>query len=112
FPPPTAWRRWLESRIERAVLAKARAVICSPPLLAPVFRSRLPAADHEDKVVTIPNGYDESDFQVAPISGRARVTFVYVGSFVRDRSPEPLLRGLAALLSAQPDLRGVGGLTL
>ncbi len=111
FAPPTAWRRYVEGAMERAVLTRARSITCAPPRLPDLLRAKLPAARHAD-VHAITNGYDEEDFAVTPAPGPWQVTFVYVGSFFREWSPVPLLRGLAACLARRPDLRGILGLSL
>jgi glycosyltransferase involved in cell wall biosynthesis len=57
--PPAAW---LDARYERQVLTKADAVLVTSPETERLFRRKLPDLA-KGKIVVLPNGYDEPDFQ-------------------------------------------------
>jgi len=70
-PPAT----WLDARYERQVLTRADAVLVTSPETERLFRRKLPDLA-KGKIVVLPNGYDEPDFQQpsAPPTDCLRIT--------------------------------------
>jgi len=96
--------RWLERR----VIARADSVVCVTDthtrLLRQIFADLPP-----DKFVTIPNGYDEAEWErseslslQAKTSNHKRFVIAYAGGFMMGtRSPRPLFRALKELIEAR-----------
>ena len=103
--PVSGQSRRLEQWLERLVMSRADFVACvterHTSLLRQVFA--LPA----EKFVTIPNGYDEAEWNGSappPVpSGspdRRRFVITYMGSLYVGRSPRPLFHALRRLIDA------------
>jgi glycosyltransferase involved in cell wall biosynthesis len=98
----TRLERWLE----RLVMSRADFVVCVTErhtrLLRQIF-AHMPA----EKFVTIPNGYDEAEWNGSErLPGRSesadgrKFVITYAGSLYMGRSPRPLFRALRRLLDA------------
>ena len=90
------YRHWLdfalERRLERRVLSQAAAVIANTPTAKDLLITRVGVPP--GKIVVIPNGYDELDFQALSGIGndrRTKFTVVYTGilSSFQGRAPSP-----------------------
>jgi glycosyltransferase involved in cell wall biosynthesis len=112
FPP----RRWVEQKMEQAVMHSAdRVLMATDPIRDGLVRSHPSLAT---KSLVLTNGFDPADFSGhAPASANHTFDIVYVGSAGGTRRPvEPLFRAIAQLLRQVPDLnqilrvRFVGGL--
>jgi glycosyltransferase involved in cell wall biosynthesis len=51
------------------------------------------------RIEVVPNGYDESDFEIDPIIFEGKFTLCHTGLFTRDANPDQLWRALAELVS-------------
>ncbi len=92
------WRpffaRWLERKMERAVLAEAQKILTVSNGVAEDLLSRHPEL-RDDRWQLLPNGYDAEDFLHAkPAKKSDRFTLVYTGSLYGPRNPEMLIRAL------------------
>lgn len=106
------WRYRIDAWLEHRVVHGADTVIANTDAAREDFLARyprLPAAHF----VTLPNGYDESDFSDLPTPDREYFQIIYPGSINRsNRDPTPLLRALGALLRAGRLPRGQTRITL
>jgi glycosyltransferase involved in cell wall biosynthesis len=97
FPPGR--RRRLDTALERAVIARADAVVAVTPPIADDLRDRL-----NPRAVTITNGYDPDELpppgaatERAPVTS-GRFTLAYTGTLAYGgASPRPLLEGFRQL---------------
>jgi glycosyltransferase involved in cell wall biosynthesis len=108
------WRVW--RRMEKDVVREASAIVFVNSQTADRVMSKYPDA-WRSRAHVIPHGFDPRDQRVpasAPAGGPLRL--VYTGRFYEGiRTPEPLLRAIAALASRRPlanDLRVVFAGTL
>ncbi len=88
--------RWLEGKTASA----ADGIITTAPSVTRYFQSLLPRKDKE-KVITITNGYDDSDFE-GPSGDAAHqpgMRLTHAGSLYLGRDPEPLFGALRNLIS-------------
>ncbi len=87
--------RWLE----RKTVTLADGIVTTAPSVTRYFQSLLPREERE-KVITITNGYDDSDFQGLPqpeaIPPGMRLT--HAGSLYLGRNPEPIFCALRSLI--------------
>src|SRR5262249_9042314 len=92
----------IDVALERAVVTRADSVVCVTAQHADLFRRRypwLPAA----KFVSIPNGYDESEWEGVRDDGAyhaAKFVITYAGWLYVERNPEPLFRALRSLIDS------------
>ena len=87
------WRRNLDRRMERRLLAAADGVITvSTPLESELATMTRPGV----ATITIPNGYDEDDFSgITPSPSEDGVfRIVHAGTFYGHRSPESFIHGV------------------
>jgi glycosyltransferase involved in cell wall biosynthesis len=103
----TPWHEQLAARLERQIVHAAdRSTVVSEPMRQALL-ARYPDLAPE-RVLTLPNGFDPSDFQgVQPLGQESgRMVIVYSGSFYGQRqSPRPFLLGLDAALATDPNQR-------
>lgn len=94
----------LDEMLEKNVLSKAtRITVAWPGILEDIIRRY---TDFDDsKVETITNGFDEDDFKNLNSKKFDKFTISYAGVFYKERTPEPLFRGLDLLLQERSDLR-------
>lgn len=91
-------RDWVDSRLERAVVAAADRVICNTPAMRRHFLKRYPNVA-ASRFVTITNGYDESEFAALDPVCSSKFQILYPGTLDREnRNPRPLLAAVAAAL--------------
>ena len=102
FEPPTPFHRRLHETLETRVLERADRVVVTSERTAADFRRRHPRLPAR-KIVTITNGFDESDFPDEEPVSFLRPTIVHTGQLTGRRTIEPLLSGLAALAAKDPE---------
>jgi len=102
----TAISKRVEAALERMVVARASSVVCVTDLHARLFRQLYPDLP-PSKFVTIPNGFDELEWQEAGLgrnNGGCRRSgkFVirYTGSLYQRRNPRPVFRALQLLIAS------------
>ncbi|MGE0810742.1 MAG: glycosyltransferase [Immundisolibacter sp.] len=94
------WRYRVDAWLERRVVQAADRVLANTDAARDDFVARYPDVPAE-RFVTLPNGYDETDFAELPMPDRERFHIVYPGSINRsNRDPTPLLQAIGALLRA------------
>jgi hypothetical protein len=87
-------RRKFEGYLEKKVLQKADLVICNTNRMKAWFHQRYPNIE-QDKFVTIPNGYDESDLQDIVPEPSEKFEILYTGIIgPHNRNPLPLLQAV------------------
>jgi glycosyltransferase involved in cell wall biosynthesis len=98
--PPAAW---LDARYERQVLTKADAVLVASPETERLFRRKLPDLA-KGKIVVLPNGYDEPDFQQpsAPPADCLRLT--HAGTISARYRIDNLLKAIAETQRRYPQV--------
>jgi glycosyltransferase involved in cell wall biosynthesis len=105
FHPPTRWHRAIQYRLEEGVVRRAVAVVLTSQAARDRFAERYPWAGEKLHVIT--NGYDEEDFAGFQWDlPRDRFRILHLGQLNPERSLEPLLGPLRALLEAEPEARG------
>jgi hypothetical protein len=94
-----AWPRdWVESRLERLVVAAADRVICNTPAMRRRFLKTYPDVD-ASHFVTITNGYDEPEFGALQPARSDKFHILYPGTVDREnRNPRPVLAAVAAAI--------------
>jgi len=81
-------------RAEQAVVGEANVVTVVSPQMK---RDFLPLRHR--RIEVIPNGYDETDFEVEPITFEGKFTICHTGLFTRDANPDNLWRALSELIT-------------
>jgi glycosyltransferase involved in cell wall biosynthesis len=107
YDPPTRWVRRAHTACERTILNKADRVICITESARQKYIEDF--GIEPQRLVTIYNGFDASDFPLDPGRRRAparRIVITHSGSFYGVYFPELFFRALAAALDADPDLGG------
>lgn len=94
--------RRLQFKLERWIVGSADRVVCVSPSMTRLYQRRYPWAT----VVTIPNGYDQSETLTpsARAAGPQRFRIVYTGTLDRPAELRIFLEGLDALVDRRPDL--------
>lgn len=103
--PSGRLRRWLFGAIERRIFKYARWITVTTDSTAQLYQQRF--AQYADKVITVPNGYDETLEQLAAVdkASSGPVTLLHSGMLNKDdRDP-------TALLDAVQQLHEAGKLT-
>ncbi len=92
---------WLDARYESQVLRAADAVLVTSPETERLFRRKLPDLA-KGKIVVLPNGYDEADFQgpSRPPADCLRIT--HTGTITAGYRINNLLRAVADCAAAYP----------
>lgn len=86
-------------KLERAVLTSADVVVTIGNHLA----ERLQMLGAQ-KVVVIPNGYDEDDFHFLPVEIGSTFSITHVGSLNKDRNPENLWKSIARICNRNEEI--------
>jgi len=96
--------RWRHRRAEAKVLATADRVVAVTPGMTAQFASLAGRATHE--FMTITNGYDEDDLNVAGAESERnmRFTVTYAGLFYGARQPDYFLKGLRLAIQGDEEL--------
>lgn len=107
---PTPWHRARSTRLEGRALQAADRVVVIGDAIRESLATRHPDILTPEKAQVIPQGFDPADFDAEPrIPGLTTdpevFTLLYSGVFYDAQSPEPFLRGLAALAERKPALR-------
>jgi glycosyltransferase involved in cell wall biosynthesis len=90
--------------LERAVLRAAHAVVTATEAFREELLRRFPFLD-QDRVTTIPNGYDPDDFPAAPRPPPDdRFVLTYVGTVFKLTSARPVLEAIRLLHLRHPEL--------
>ena len=94
---------WIDARYERQVLTQADAVLVTSPETKRLFLAKLPALPAA-KFHVLPNGYDESDFQLPsqPPTDCLRIT--HTGTITELYHVSRLLEAVAACAARHPDV--------
>ena len=92
---------WLDARYERQVLTRADAVLVTSPETKRLFQAKLPQLP-SGKFHVLPNGYDESDFQLPsqPPTDCLRIT--HTGTITELYRIERLLEAVATCAARHP----------
>jgi glycosyltransferase involved in cell wall biosynthesis len=103
--PSSAVSHWLNKRLEKMIVTRATAVVSVTEEHSAAFRqtyAHLPAG----KFVTIPNGYDNGEWDSLPAdiprdeTSEGKFLITYTGAFYVQRDPQPVFRALKALLDS------------
>lgn len=92
----------IDGLLERSVVTRADSVVCVTSAHTASLRERYPKLP-ASKFVTIPNGYDGSEWETTTpeaddrAAAEGQFVITYAGSLYMGRNPEPLLRALTAL---------------
>lgn len=109
--PSSTISHWLNKRLERLIVTRATAVVSVTEEHSAAFRrtyAHLPAG----KFMTVPNGYDNGEWENLPTdiprdeTSAGKFLITYTGAFYVQRDPEPVFRALKALIDsgeAAPD---------
>lgn len=98
-------RRWIEERLEHAVLRRSSRVVAVTPPRTDALAAKYPDIPR-DRFVTITNGFDLDDYgPPAPPPHNERFTLVYTGSFYYRRQPDALFQALTGIARDRPELR-------
>lgn len=96
-----------QNKWERRVLARANRVVLTTPGAMASYASRYPIAAHEQRLVVIPNGYEEAAFSglqraaTLPDTGRRTLMLVHSGMlYPEGRDPLAFFAALARLKTA------------
>ncbi|MBI4552692.1 MAG: glycosyltransferase family 4 protein [Candidatus Latescibacteria bacterium] len=104
--PVTPLHGLIERVIERRIVTTADRVIANTEAARRVLLRDYPSVV-PDRVVTIPNGFDEADFTgLQARQEDARFILTYTGNFYGNRNPRTLFHALTRLFTLRPDLRG------
>jgi len=102
------WTMKANSFLEQLCIRRARVVVCTTDGIRNDFESRYP--ESRGKCVTIPNGFDQSEFvqgtEPEDPSRRSVLKIVHAGTLGGERSPREFLAALGSLLEENPDLIG------
>lgn len=100
---PTEWHRRMNRRLERWCFAAAATVICNTRPAMDAYRKLYPEFA-PTKFITLPNGFDVTDFpaddNAAEPTRRAEIRMSYVGSLYGGRDPRPLFRAVRRCMDA------------
>jgi glycosyltransferase involved in cell wall biosynthesis len=98
-------RRWL-TRLERAVIEHADAIVSTAPLATRKLCESFPA--QQSKMVTLTNGYDPERFEhgETPAPAGDRVRIIHAGELYAGRDPGPFLDAIRDLESGGEPGRG------
>lgn len=92
---PTQFHIWLKNKLTTLIIENADAVISINQQISQRFFSLCPFIKN---LKTIPNGYDESDFNLTSSVKSNLFTITYLGTLSLDHNPEPFFSGLKGLL--------------
>jgi glycosyltransferase involved in cell wall biosynthesis len=90
--------RWLNPRLERSIVSRARAIVSVHDKFPPILASGLELPTITEKCHWIPNGYDPEDFESLFQPEPNRFIITYAGSLHGTRTLRPVLDVLDRLL--------------
>lgn len=101
----------LAPRLRRKSAAQERRTALAADAITAVSQ---PIADHfralagptAKPIVTLPNGFDETDMRNAPARDWEGFSLVYCGTLFGERTAEPLFAAAAEAITRRPELRG------
>jgi glycosyltransferase involved in cell wall biosynthesis len=99
---PTPFHLWLKNRLSGLITQNAKAIVSINEKITQRFLSLYPFIQN---IQTVPNGYDESDFNLPPSMKTESFIIAYLGTFSPDHDPEPFLLGLKSLLDERKVLK-------
>jgi glycosyltransferase involved in cell wall biosynthesis len=99
---PTPFHLWLKNRLVGLITQNAKAVVSINEKISQRFFSLYPFIKN---IETIPNGYDDSDFNLPPTGKTDSFVIAYLGTFSPDHNPESFLLGLRSLLDEKRTLK-------
>ncbi|OQB19967.1 MAG: hypothetical protein BWY12_02619 [candidate division BRC1 bacterium ADurb.Bin183] len=103
FKPATSLHARFQMKLEKTVAKNCDILTSVSEPISAHFKKILGEANH--KVHTLPNGYDESDFENLAAHPTAKFTLVYSGTFFGERTPRYFLQALSDLLKKHPEWR-------
>ncbi len=86
----------LTRKLDSWFISKAATVLTTTDRFSACLRSRYPV--HQQKIFTLPNGYDSDDFLKIRSEKEKDFTISYFGSLYERRDPEPVLRAISELI--------------
>ncbi len=98
--PPAAW---LDARYERQVLTRADAVLVTSPETERLFRRKLPDLA-KGKIVVLPNGYDEPDFQQQSAQPADCLRLTHTGTITARYRVENLFKAITECQQRYPQV--------
>lgn len=103
---PTAWHQWKMQELERETLKAANGIVTVNGAISRAIQSRNPDTNALFRI--IPNGFDHADLHVDESVSipTNHVSFLYSGRFYGENQPDPMLKGLAAVLKSHPEWEG------
>jgi glycosyltransferase involved in cell wall biosynthesis len=106
---PTPFHLWLKNRLVGLITQNAKAIVSINEKITQRLFSLYPFIKN---IKTVPNGYDESDFNLSPavktdlkMQNSHSFIIAYLGTFSPDHDPEPFLLGLRNLLDEKKALK-------
>lgn len=92
----TALARSMDRRMERKVIEMADRIVTVSQDFKRIFVEKSPL-DIASKTVVIPNGFDEEDFDVLPVSRETKKVLTYIGTISEAYDLSGLIKALSAL---------------
>jgi glycosyltransferase involved in cell wall biosynthesis len=92
----TAWAKKMDTRLEKQVLNAADRVLSVCPYNQRLLQEKLDKACR-DKVLLLPNGFDEGDFEKVERKEFSKFTMAYTGTLATSYEYEPLFEILSKL---------------
>ncbi len=99
---PTPFHLWLKNRLIGLITQNAKAIVSINEKITQRLVSLYPFIKN---IKTIPNGYDESDFNIPPFVKTDSFIIAYLGTFSPDHNPGHFLLGLRSLLDEKKALK-------
>ncbi|WP_229725139.1 glycosyltransferase family 4 protein [Hymenobacter baengnokdamensis] len=97
----TAAAAWLDAHYEQQVLRRADAVLVTSPETERLFRRKLPDLA-KGKIVVLPNGYDEADFQGVSTPPTDCLRITHAGTITARYRIDTLLKAIAECQQRYP----------
>ncbi|MCP3929463.1 MAG: glycosyltransferase family 4 protein [Bacteroidetes bacterium] len=94
----------LDETLEKKVLLGATKIVVAWPGIHKDITQRYPGVN-ENKIELIHMGFDEEQFEETDSKRSEIFTIAHAGVFYKDRTPQPLFKGLKLLFEEQPELR-------
>jgi glycosyltransferase involved in cell wall biosynthesis len=99
----TAVARWIDARYERQVLEAADVVLTTSPDTRRLLLGKGSGLS-TSKFVTLPNGYDEADFQWPSTAPTDQLLITYVGTITGQYQIDTFLQEVAACAARHPQV--------
>ncbi len=98
---PTGWHRWLNRRMEQAVMKNADAATFAYGLK----NAERAYPEWKEKFYSLHNGFNEKDFQGAQTVAHPGFNLLYLGAFYGTQTPEYFFTALKSLLEKHPEIK-------